>query len=123
MCLLGKLGRKGGGGRWGEKGEEETADEHTVRARARCASTTAREAPASTAETQLSASITTTGFGWRIHCGVEVTELSTNEQHVSPARTASASASISASGAGARTAGARAPVLGDAAPAGEYMEV
>jgi hypothetical protein len=23
-------------------------------------------------------------FGWRIHCGVEVTELSTNKQHTPP---------------------------------------
>jgi hypothetical protein len=25
--------------------------------------------------------ITSRGFGWRIHCGVEVTESSTNKQH------------------------------------------
>jgi len=26
---------------------------------------------------------TSHGFGWRFHCGVEVTELSTNKQHLS----------------------------------------
>jgi hypothetical protein len=28
----------------------------------------------------------TRGLGWRIHCGVEVTESSTNKQHISPPR-------------------------------------
>jgi hypothetical protein len=32
----------------------------------------------------------TRGLGWRIHCGVEVTESSTNKQHISSSRAAPA---------------------------------
>jgi hypothetical protein len=74
-------GRSYGSRSRGQRESESPTAEGRRSCACRCRAAGAQGCPAWMLRAGWQTAITSRGFGWRIHCGVEVTESSTNKQH------------------------------------------